>query len=358
MLVYSCPRAQKTLFKSKYPEGNNLLLQFKAGAGLPFAGFSGIGNEWRTPYWSLYYAMGYMYAYTYNHKYINESINFGGGLRWYLLHPNYATRIRLGIHGGWLNNYYYHEDPYKPTVYGMALSAGLLWQKGYFSLGFDVMFDPGMAIINPSTHPDYSSHYYWSPSLDVGINLAKFYVTPFRFNKYNNVRRDNRNSILGKKNSKISTDMLINSCIGEKKQSSEGYFYKFNEFYYIVIPFTEKQKIIISISKDSISLKPNICNKFRVSKNNLPIKIKLESDVIIDNGMLDQNLKTYIAKDGIIHIYFQKPILRFSRDKFKMFHVRITDMVFVNEDQQQIDEIIIDEIVLYDIPFQKHFQMN
>lgn len=344
--------AQETLFKSKYPEGNNLLWQFKTGLGLPFAGFCGVGNEWRAPYWSIYYSCGYMYAYTLNKRIIKESINFGGGLRWYLLHPSNNTRLRFGIHGGWLNNYYYPEEPYDPTVYGIAFSSGVLWQKGYFSFGFDVMFDPGKLIFSPNTHPDYGLHYYWSPSFDLGLNLAKFYVTPFRFNKYNSIKAERKNGIFNNtNNTKISTNMLIKSCIGEKKQSSDGFYCQYNQFYYIFCNLSENRKLIISIAKDSISLKSNICNKFRVSKNNLPIKISME----IAN---ENNFKKYDAKDGLIHLFIQKYLLHFGRQKFKTLHVKISNLVLINENQEQIDEILVDEIVLFDIPFQKYYPLN
>ena len=168
----------------------------KVGFGLPYGAYGG-NIEYRWNNLGGYVGAGFMKSQ--NYRDINLDINLAKtfntcvGLKYYFLRPIDGLRPVLGIHAGWLNNYYTNKigsTNYSYNVYGLAAIAGFNFSENIVSLEINILIDPGFAIIKPQTHPYYSDKGYFTPSVGVGVNLYAL-----RLYLKNNKRRKERNEI-------------------------------------------------------------------------------------------------------------------------------------------------------------------
>ncbi|OFX18291.1 MAG: hypothetical protein A2033_17740 [Bacteroidetes bacterium GWA2_31_9] len=150
------------------------LFVIKGGRGTAYSGY-GINAEYRKNHLANYLCIGYSPHYTTtNGLQINESYNFGFGTNYYFFDIRSSFKPFLGIHLGWLNNYYNEKigfEPYSPFVYGSALKAGVEISENLLHFGFSFTIDPGFAILDKSKHPYYDSNFHLSANVGFGINL-------------------------------------------------------------------------------------------------------------------------------------------------------------------------------------------
>lgn len=150
------------------------LFVVKGGKGTAYSGY-GLNAEYRKSHLASYVCIGFSPHYTTtNNILIDESYNFGFGTNYYFFDIRSSFKPFLGIHLGWLNNYYNEKigfDNYSPYVYGGAAKAGIEVSENFLHFGFSLTVDPGFAILDRSKHPYYSSNFHISTNIGFGINL-------------------------------------------------------------------------------------------------------------------------------------------------------------------------------------------
>lgn len=183
----------------------------KGGFGLPFGAY-GLNIEYRWFNLGGYFGAGYMKAQNYREINIKSTINSALGLKYYFFKPEDGWRPIIGIHAGWLNNYYLNKIgtmQYNPTVYGLAGIVGFELSEKIVSLEMSLVFDPGFAILKPETHPYYKGKIYVTPTIGVGVNLYALK----RFLKGEDKSKTIKN---------VESTEYVNSNLVVKKQAEEN----------------------------------------------------------------------------------------------------------------------------------------
>ncbi len=162
-------------FNSAYSQKDRYVV-FKGGFGLPYGAY-GLNLEYRWKRIGGYAGGGYMKSQYYSDIVIPSSFNGALGLKYYFFRPQELWHPVLGIHAGWLNNYYHKNigySSYNPTVYGLAFIAGVEMIEDMMSIEMSMVIDPAVAILNPEKHPNYMGKVYFTPTIGVGVNLYAF----------------------------------------------------------------------------------------------------------------------------------------------------------------------------------------
>lgn len=201
---------------------------FKAGFGLPYGAY-GLNLEYRYKKLGGYIGAGYMKSQYFSNIHIPSSFNGALGLKYYFFRTEELLHPILGIHAGWLNNYY-HKDigqlKYRSSVYGAALIAGFEMIENVTSIEMSMVIDPGIAVLNPETHPNYKGKIYFTPSIGIGINiyaLKMYFKKKERMKNRENIdmeeKIEDRNHISTthintekKDYSTVVTEKIINEC--------------------------------------------------------------------------------------------------------------------------------------------------
>jgi hypothetical protein len=159
-------------YNFSYSQANRYVV-LKGGFGLPFGAY-GLNLEYRYYHIGGYIGCGYMKNQYYKEVSIPSSYNAALGLKYYFFRFEDPWHPILGIHAGWLNNYYHKnigDASYNSTVYGLALIGGVELTENFVSLEMSMVVDPGFAILHPERHPYYKGKAYFTPTIGVGVNL-------------------------------------------------------------------------------------------------------------------------------------------------------------------------------------------
>lgn len=187
----------------------------KSGFGLPF-GAMGLNLEYRRKHVGGYAGLGYMKTQYYREINIPSSINGAIGLKYYFFKFEDSWHPIIGLHAGWLNNYYHKDigrESYSSTVYGLALMGGVQLTENVVSLEMSMLVDPGFAILHPEKHPSYMGKPYFTPSIGVGVNLYAIHYY-FKYKKRNKERQEERvNEVVVSNSSTLDKTMERNHDI-------------------------------------------------------------------------------------------------------------------------------------------------
>lgn len=182
----------------------------KGGFGLPFGAY-GLNLEYR--YYNIggYVGGGYMKTQYYREIDIPSSFNGALGLKYYFFRFEDPWHPILGIHAGWLNNYYHKNigtASYESTVYGLALIGGIELTENFVSLEMSMVVDPGFAILHPEKHPSYQGKAYFTPTIGIGVNLyaIRHYYKYKEKNRKRKEERQNEPVILSDKKQEFVKD--------------------------------------------------------------------------------------------------------------------------------------------------------
>ena len=206
-----------------YSQANRYAV-LKAGFGLPFGAY-GINLEYRLYHFGGYVGAGYMKTQFYREINIPSSFNGAVGLKYYFLRFEDPWHPIIGIHAGWLNNYY-HKDigtaSYSYSVYGLALIGGIELTEDVVSLEMSMVVDPSFAILHPEKHPYYQGKVYFTPTIGIGVNLYAIHHY-YKYREKNRKRKeelDNDNDQISdtdnkQVNSKNENDVFIDKIKSE-----------------------------------------------------------------------------------------------------------------------------------------------
>lgn len=163
-------------FKSFCQENdyNNFFI-LKAGKGISFGGY-GFNLEFRRKHFAYNFITGYSQKFESSTYTIPSSYNVALSSKYYIFNYKSTLRPYLGVHFGWLNNYYHDKignDAYDPIVYGGAMLYGIEASEGAVHFSFSFAIDPGFAIVDKYKHPYYDSQFRFSTNIGLGINLYR-----------------------------------------------------------------------------------------------------------------------------------------------------------------------------------------
>lgn len=193
----------------------------KTGYGLPFGALGG-NVEYRWKNIGSYVGAGYMKSQNYHDINIKSTFNSCIGFKYYFYKPVDGLRPVLGMHAGWLNNYYINKiglANYKNNVYGLALITGVQFSENITSLEIDMLIDPGFAVLQPETHPYYFQKLHLTPSIGLGVNL-------YALRKYFKYKKRNKqlsysDSIAISLNNSTNYNLISNKFITPVQQKIE-----------------------------------------------------------------------------------------------------------------------------------------
>jgi hypothetical protein len=222
---------QRTNISEKY-------LIAKLGKGICYGGY-GINMEFRNKHLGYYIGYGYAPSFTMSNVKVKQSWNLAFGTVYHFFDNNSSFKPFVGIHFGWLNNYYHEkikQNYYNPVVYGFAFRAGLEFKEDIMHFKFSVDYDPGFAIVSKAEHPYYANNMRFSTSLGFGIDL--FNTRSVKIFKSKGKKTDGKildnesfgasDTIVELNNEKaeqikpIITDVLSDKCFSYTKHSQMG----------------------------------------------------------------------------------------------------------------------------------------
>lgn len=322
-------------------------LILKTGMGLPFS-FYGANLEYGINRFGFSISTGFMPSQTAGGKLINSSYNFSGNLNYYLpkLAYHIPVRPKVGLHLGWLNNYYdirIEDDVYNPIVYGAAIIAGFEYYKKFFFLNFDISYDPGIATFNKKSHPYYSDRMYFNYSLGAGVNIIPL-IQSLDFKKKKKYYSSlDENGIkapkIAKKDSVINKGLCGKITIYQKLDDNKYVFVKVNldslknKLQYNRVELSAKENRIISYIENLSDVDQSFC----CSNDNLP-----PSDI-----RKGYQLRYTAVTGSAVVISNNKKYYNGTNDYFRI-SVKLKDLKFVNENDPEAEVIYIDEIIIYD----------
>lgn len=323
-------------------------LILKTGMGIPYS-FYGANLEFGINRFGFSIGGGFMPSQTISGRLINSSYNFSGGLQYYLpkLAYHVPVRPRVGLHVGWLNNYYdlrIEDKPYNPIVYGTALIVGFEYSKKFFFLNFDISYDPGIATFDKKRHPYYNDRMYFNYSLGAGVNLVPF-VQSLDFKKkkkYYRSLEDNgiKAPKLAKKDSVINKGLCGKITVYQRIDEDKYIFVKVNldslktNLQYNRMELGLAESRVISYIENLSEVNQSFC----CSNDNLPANeirkgYQLRYVAVSGNAVVISNNKKYYSG---------------SNENFRI-SVKLKDLKFVNENDPEAEDIYIDEIIIYDV---------
>lgn len=332
---------------------------FKAGFGLPYGAY-GLNVEYRLKRFGGYIGGGYMKAQYYSDIVIPGSFNGALGLKYYFFRTQDLWHPVLGLHAGWLNNYYHKNighSSYKPTVYGLAFIAGVEMIENMMSIEMSMVIDPGVAVIKPETHPNYKGKVYFTPTIGVGINLyaVKMYFKN-RERKKNreilNTKEVHDTDIVSGKQEEINeqnelyTEEIINECndtlnfpavkiYNEDNQGNQWIGKQIAEDMFLYVKFSEPVngagKKLLTFDLDKELTKYSVMVIRTTDKNE---KLSYLTNKVMNNENIGG--ETYYCKQGKLIVY------NYGNAQ-KEISVQLNDLKLVNGDNSELyyDEIFI-----------------
>lgn len=331
-------------------------VNLKIGQGISFGGF-GTALEYRYNRLSFMTQIGYQQEqYQYDHT-IPSSWNFGFDTRLYISKKNSNWQLFTGIHAGWLSNYYHPdigERYYKPQVYGIAFQTGIEVREDLLNIEIGLGIDPGKLIFNTSKHPYYSSYWYFSPNIGIGINLyalrsslkirhkrkisEKESAEPIYQNKTENivVSDDTIHQIIIQQQAK----KLIENCTNAIKSIYDRAYYQ-NDTLYFFKQIGISRYIYIKLFLPHIQKEQFLC--FALSETSKQPFVTIISDNISTPAsdelpyLMEEIENAYIANKGVLCVYIRPPFC----------YVNIENIAFKLKD----NVVILDRVQLCEIKY-------
>lgn len=337
----------------------------KAGFGLPFGAFGG-NLEYRWENIGGYVGAGIMKSQNYRDVNLNISIpktfNTCAGLKYYFLKPVDGLRPVLGIHAGWLNNYYTNKigsANYNYNVYGLAAIAGFNFSENIVNLEINMLIDPGFAIVKPNTHPHYSDKLYFTPSVGIGVNLyaLRLYfknikrkkdrneidsvIVTFNNNTNNNLTTDKKINPLSQKIAIDCNDTLGFKAIKTLFKDSQGKTVagkQIAEDAYVFVRFQKSGAIIgESLQVNYIDSSNKQIEVFVIKTPNNSENIESISNKIKINNF--NNLQYYHTIQGKVTTFY------YGNNKNNI-SIRLNDLKLLDQNKEQNSQLYYDEILI------------
>lgn len=333
----------------------------KAGFGLPYGAYGG-NVEYRWNNLGGYVGAGYMKSQNYRDIYrninLNSTFNTCVGLKYYFLRPIDGFRPILGIHAGWLNNYYSNKigiTNYNYNVYGLAAIAGFQLSENIVSLEIDMLIDPGFAILHPETHPYYSEKSYFTPSIGVGVNLyalSKYFKERKKSKLINEAdsadvaSNKNTNSNKNKNSLLLKIAIECNDTLGFKAvktlfRDEKGKLVagkQIAEDTYIFVRIQKTGAIIEqSLQVTYIDSLSKYIEVFVIKTNNRNENIETLSEQIKLNNLT--NLSVYQTVQGKVTIFYYG-------NNQNNISIRINDIKLIEKNKKENSQLYYDEILI------------
>lgn len=329
----------------------------KGGFGLPYGAW-GTNIEYRWKNYGTYVGGGYLKEQSFRDVHLSSSFNTCLGLKYYFLKPQDGFRPVLGLHAGWLNNYYsskINTTSYNYNVYGLAGLMGLYFSENIVSLEISMLIDPGMLIYKPATHPYYSDKVYITPSIGVGVNLyaLKIYLRDLKnrrklelIDTVPNIITNKKDSILPKKQD-YETEKIVKDCndnVGYKM--IKKFFKDKNGNSFAVKQIAEDMYVFIKIQKSGAITSQTLQINYLDSTTKLINVFMLKSlnkndniETIVNKFLIKdfKNIQTYYLISG-------KSTVFYYANSSKDFSIRLNDLKMKNYEGNKFlyyDEILI-----------------
>lgn len=148
-----------------------------AGFGVNYGGF-GINAEAGYKHVSIFACAGYAPKRSLDLHTIPSSINFNGGLRYYIKTKSDIVFPRVGANFGWITNYYsdsLYNKPYSPHASGVSVHTGVqVYSNSGIVFSLDLVGSSRLLLFNQAKHPHFFTVYV-RPSIGIGIDLNQIF---------------------------------------------------------------------------------------------------------------------------------------------------------------------------------------
>ena len=334
----------------------------KAGFGLPFGAY-GVNLEYRYNRFGSYVGVGYMKPQYYLEITINSSFNSAVGIKYYFFKPEDGWRPIIGIHAGWLNNYYQNSignTSYQSTVYGLAGICGFELCESIVSLEMSLVVDPGFAVLHPETHPSYSGKVYLTPCIGVGVNLYALRHLILDNNKNNKIENADPSDFSNNNSTGNKTDEnnAFNKILLQKIATDCNDTLSFRTVKTLVRDKQEKLLAGKQIAEDAYLFVRFLQNK-AITGQTLQVtyidsSIKNIEVFVIKTSKPDQNIQTLtklVATENII----EGSIYQTTQGKITIFYygnerneisIRLNDLIMVEKNKTKNSQLYYDEILI------------
>lgn len=331
-------------------------VNFKIGQGFSFGGV-GIAVEYRYKKLSLLGSIGYQREQLIYDRIVPSSWNVSGDIRYYLSKRDGNWQFFLGIHGGWLSNYYHPnigESPYQYNVYGIALHSGIEIREELLNIEIGMGIDPGRLTFKPSKHPYYNTSWYIAPNIGIGINLYALqsrlkYNKKIKYNKKetpNQMALNNSESTLQNNSEdsihikliKQQASVLLEQCQQAFKSQYDRVFYQ-NDTLYVWKPLGNKRNLFFKILLRNKQSEQFYCVGLN-EKQNESVALLIQDDISTpaaeDLPLLMEELEHYSrSSKGLLCYYVKPPYLYLSAENAEFFYQNVNI---------KVDKILVCEI--------------
>lgn len=330
-------------------------VNFKIGQGFSFGGM-GIAVEYRYKKVSVLGSFGYQREQLVYDRIIPSSWNVSSDIRYYLSKRDGSWQFFVGLHGGWLSNYYHPdigENPYQYNVYGIALHTGIEIREELLNFELGMGIDPGRLTFHPHKHPYYNTSWYIAPNVGIGINLYAL-QSRLKYNKkkeYSRKETTNQNIVNdAEKNLQNSSDdsihiklikqqasVLLEQCQQSFKSPYDRVFYQ-NDTLYVWKPLGNKRYLFFKILLRSKKNEQFYCTSFNENQNETVAFLvydAISTPTSEELPLLMEEVEHYSrAFKGLLCYYVQPPFLYLNVENAEFFYQNVNikvDKVLVCE---------------------------
>lgn len=319
-------------------------VNFKIGQGFSFGGM-GVALEYRYKKVSVLGSFGYQREQLVYDRIIPSSWNISSDMRYYLSKRDGNWQFFLGLHGGWLSNYYHPgigENSYQYNVYGIALHTGIEIREELLNFEIGIGIDPGRLTFQPKKHPYYNAGWYIAPNIGIGINLYALqsrlkYNKKKEYNKkdapnkivtnnFENTIQNNADDSIHIKLIKQQASVLFEQCQQAFKSPYDRAFYQ-NDTLYVWKPLGKKQYLFIKILLRSKKNEQFYCISLNEKQNEFVVFLihdVIDTPASEDLPFIVEELEHYSrALKGLLCYYIQPPYFYLTVENADFFYQNV-----------------------------------
>ncbi len=359
-------------------------MNIHGGIGVPLSGI-GLSGELRNHRVGFYGSSGYLYPIKTEQHTVSQSFNFGAGTYFYFNKIARNWQPKVGLHAGWLNNYYDERigtESYKASVYGLSFLGAFEFHSNWMYLNLGLCVDPGNMLFEKEKHPYYNSgqKLFISPFVSIGTSMGDLVQkNKQKHNKKYQKKTKTQNAFIRqvKRNQNVFQKTLYLFASKERKTyqrsiteeciSSESEYIITNKNQGACGNIQLYQQIVadrylfVFLNLDTIEAKPE-CTSYDVNKNLQNIRIYLldveqMSDSIcctcnyheLQNINDSEKPLKYYATEGKISISTSRTAISLNNQKPYRVAVKLTDIKFERVLNQEHETIFLDEVIIYDV---------
>ncbi len=319
-------------------------VNIKIGQGFSFGGM-GIAVEYRYKKVSVLGSFGYQSEQLVYEHLIPSSWNISSDIRYYLSKRDGNWQYFIGLHGGWLSNYYHPdigENSYQYNVYGIAMHTGIEIREELLNFEIGMGIDPGRLTFWPKKHPFYNTSWHIASNIGIGINLyalqsklkynkkkgnnQKESMNQIVVNNYESTVQYNAQDSIHIKLVKQQASVLIEQCQQAFKSTYNRVFYQ-NDTLYIWKPLGNKRYLFFKILLRNKKSEQFYCISLNEMQNE-SIVFLIQDDISTpeseDLPFIIEELEHYSkAIRGLLCYYIQPPYLYLNAENVEFFYQNV-----------------------------------